>query len=91
LHLVGSEILVYQTVVHKMYNTIASSEPESCQYNIKQDSLSLNMPYMYFAYYSCVAFFIVYIFKTFSQPVQQQDYNTILICQDEEQRGHDLK
>jgi len=72
------------------YLTIVSSEPESCQYNIKQDSLSVSMPYMYFAYYSCVALFLLFIYlKLVSQPVQQQDYNTILICQDEEQKGRD--
>jgi hypothetical protein len=28
--------------------------------------------------------------KLIQQPVQQQDYNTILICQDEEKKGRDL-
>jgi len=46
---------------------------------------------MYFAYYSCVALFLLLIYlKLVAKHVQQQDYNTISICQDEEQKGRDL-
>jgi hypothetical protein len=41
------------------YLAIASSEPENCQYNIKQGSLSVNIPYTYFAYCNHVILFLL--------------------------------